>query len=79
MYGNATQEESDKPPCKARRFILVEGETAKSYTGVKFDSDHVAVDFETGDFSVTYPSWDIFIRTLQDDDRIQWIDQEDKA
>jgi hypothetical protein len=82
MYGNATQEESHKPPCKARRFLYVEDETGHKHEGILFSRGPVVIDFSQNAnvlLPYLYPSWDNLIRDMADADRIEWIDQEGKV
>jgi hypothetical protein len=81
MTGNIAQPQTDKPECKARRFLYVEDETGHKHEGILFGRGPVVVDCSQNAkiMPYLYPSWDALIRDMSDADRIEWIDQEGKV
>jgi hypothetical protein len=66
----------EQPDCKARRFLLVDGETADIYEGVRFASGHVAVDgLPFTESPYWFESWDS-LKEKCPGSGVQWIDQE---
>lgn len=77
----AQQEPQDKPACKARRFLLVDGDTAELTEGVRWERGHVTLDSHSqhcsGRFHCPglFSTWENF-KTAHDGSGVQWIDQE---
>lgn len=73
----AQQEPQEQPACKARRFLLVDGETADIIECVKWGNGFVGIDPETSNQHGRwfYGSWEEF-KTAYDGSGVQWIDQE---
>jgi hypothetical protein len=76
LSGNIAQPQTDKPECKARRFLYVEDETGHKHEGILFGRGPVVVDCSQNAkiMPYLYPSWDALIRDMSDADRIEWID-----
>jgi hypothetical protein len=79
MTGNVTQEQEDKPPCKARRFIYINGVVKATYEGVLFGDGTVFLHFRRGVIPQFYSCLDALVSEMAESDRIEWIDQERKA
>lgn len=63
-------EPQEQLPCKARRFLLYDGETADITEGVQWENGHVSLA-DSG----TFCSWER-MKEGRDGSGIQWIDQE---
>lgn len=68
IYIPEPQEQLD---CKARRFLLVDGETADITEGVKWQDGSVTLDGG----GPSYASWDE-LKATREGSGVQWIDQE---
>lgn len=66
----AQPEPQEQLPCKARRFLLYDGETADITEGVQWENGHVSLA-DSG----TFCSWER-MKEGRDGSGIQWIDQE---
>lgn len=62
-------------PCKSRRFLLVDGETADITEGVKWENGRVTIEPPYDSGTYTFPSWDRFKESYPGSG-VQWIDQE---
>ena len=80
--GESAQQEPQLqlPISKARRFMLVDGETADEFEGVRFNSGHVSIDTDLTPthYATHYSSWEAF-KVNNPGSGITWIDQEASA
>lgn len=76
--GVQSQEPIEAPQSKARRFVLVDGDTGRKTNGVLWENRCVLLDSDTATTGVCIlPSWDTFKHDYAGDEVI-WIDQEDQ-
>lgn len=80
--GFKRQEAQGQLECKARRFLLVDGETADITEGVKWLNGSVALETEIPvngfNNSSEFRDWDKF-KAANEGSGVQWIDKEVKA
>lgn len=78
ISGGFKREEAQEPlDCKARRFLLVDGETADITEGVRWGNNWVSLDAGNVAGDGRYSSWESF-KIAHDGSGVQWIDQEKK-
>jgi hypothetical protein len=68
-------EPQENPDCKARRFLLADGETAEFTDGVKWGDGKVSIEAKNQNEIWTYDAWDDLKKANQGSG-VQWIDQE---
>lgn len=74
ISGGFKREEAQEPlDCKARRFLLVDGETADITEGIKWSDGRTTIE----SYAFSYATWDEF-KIAHDGSGVQWIDQEMK-
>jgi hypothetical protein len=79
LSGHSAPPQKDKPECKARRFLYINGRSKAAYEGVLFGDGAVFLYFGRGIIPQRYFCLNALVRDMADNDHIEWIDQERKA
>lgn len=74
-FAQPAQQPQEQPACKARRFLLVDGETAELVNGIKWGNGSVTLEGDTPFQSEHFTDWDA-LKAHYEGSGVQWIDQE---